>query len=225
MRKGVRVGKRKRAVLPKGANVVLLLSSGFSNERVWERFVALVTAASYAKAVIVTSAREEKEKAFWAQKTYEQFASLGLETRFLDLEKDDPEAALTDADIVYVCGGNTFRLLRAVRQTSFPHLVRTILDKGGLYVGSSAGALLATLSIQVAADISPDVNKVGITDLTALTLVPFHVVPHFEERDTSDVEAFRKAHGDAVETVADGEGLLVGSDGSFERIGFPEAPA
>ena len=85
---------------------------------------------------------------------------------------------LNGYDIVMVEGGNTFYLLKAVRESGFIDIIKDLLARGVVYIGSSAGSYIACPSI-VLATWSDDFDNCGITDYTAMNLVPFFIKAHY----------------------------------------------
>src|SRR5450631_707052 len=64
-------------------------------------------------------------------------------------EAGDPAAAVRDAEVLFVGGGNSFRLLRAFQRLELVDLVRQRACAGQLrYWGSSAGSNLASPTIR-----------------------------------------------------------------------------
>lgn len=92
----------------------------------------------------------------------------------------DYKQALKNVDVILVGGGNTFHLLNQVRLTGFGEWLKTVLDNK-VYMGISAGSILATPSIAIASVDNGDENLCGITDLSGLSLVDFEVSPHTPE--------------------------------------------
>ena len=74
-----------------------------------------------------------------------------------------------DVDLLFVGGGNTFRLLDAVRRSRFLEPVRAFWHDGGDYYGGSAGAVLACETIAIAE--GHDANDCNLKDLAALGLM------------------------------------------------------
>src|SRR4051812_18278329 len=78
-----------------------------------------------------------------------EFARLGIEAEFLDLRAyfDAPEALgdrLSRFDLVWVMGGNSFVLRRAMRQSGFDRVIGDMLTNDQIaYGGFSAGAVVA----------------------------------------------------------------------------------
>lgn len=104
---------------------------------------------------------------------------LGVEVVGLHTSKR-PRAAVESADVVYVGGGNTFRLLAGVQSRRLLEPVRRRVAEGGLkYLGSSAGTNLSCPTIRTTNDMP--IVEPGSFD--ALGLVPFQVNPHYVDAD------------------------------------------
>jgi dipeptidase E len=84
-----------------------------------------------------------------------------------------------EADAVFVGGGNTFRLLKALNDLSILEILRTRVLTGVPYIGSSAGTNVACPTIRT----SNDMPIVEPPSLAALGLVPFQVNPHYLDPD------------------------------------------
>ena len=198
----------------------VLVSSGFSSPAILGKVRATAGDRGYAKAHIITTAHPKKERAPWNGITKQQLEDMGLTVSFVDF--DAGESIDDDADLLYVCGGNTFRLLHGIRTAAAPirDQIASLCDRGGLYVGSSAGAVIVGPDITSAGEIHPDKNHDGITDLTGLRFIPRHVIPHYTPAMDAAVAAFRVRHGipaDAMLLLRDGEGVSV-ADGRYTYI-------
>jgi dipeptidase E len=82
-------------------------------------------------------------------------------------------------DVVMVEGGNTFYLLDSVRKSGFANIVKELLTNGVVYVGISAGAYIACPSIVMATWSNRGYDRCGVTDYSAMNLVPFLVKAHY----------------------------------------------
>jgi dipeptidase E len=91
----------------------------------------------------------------------------------------DPVAAVKEADGVFVGGGNTFVLLRALYDAELVEPLRERALAGMPYMGSSAGSNLAGLTIGT----TNDMPVVEPGSFRALGLVPFNINPHYLDPD------------------------------------------
>lgn len=196
---------------------LLLTSTGLSDPTVLESFEVLSAENGLHSAVIVTTASEGKDENKYAKLAKQQLESLGLETVFADLE-EQPDFDFSGFDTIYVCGGNTFHLLKYAKEAGFGSTIQSLLNRGGAYIGVSAGTLILSPTIDMANEITPDPNEIGLTDLTAFGLVPYHVAVHFDEALEEEVAAFEKKYDVTVERLSNSQAILVGGD-EIQRIG------
>ncbi len=90
----------------------------------------------------------------------------------------DPRAAAEEAGVLFVGGGNTFRLLRTIQRLSLVEPVRRRVAAGELrYMGSSAGTNHACPTIRT----SNDMPIVEPGSFEAFGLIPFQINPHYRD--------------------------------------------
>jgi len=89
---------------------------------------------------------------------------------------DEPRAAIEDADVLFVGGGNSFRLLKSLQRLGLLEPVRRRVEAGALrYLGSSAGTNMACPTLRTTNDmpiVQPD-------SFESLGLIPFQINPHY----------------------------------------------
>lgn len=103
-----------------------------------------------------------------------------LGVRVVGLHTVDARAAIEDAEVIFVGGGNTFRLLKVVQRLGLIEPVRRRAAAGDLaYLGSSAGTNLACPTIRT----SNDMPIVEPETFGAFALLPFQVNPHYRDPD------------------------------------------
>lgn len=142
-------------------------------------------AAGLRFAFVPTAAGPEAESKSWVKADRRQLEVLRCEVSTLDLavaEVDEVESALAAADGVFLTGGNAYHLLWHARRSGFAEHLVPLLEAGSLlYVGTSAGALLAGPDVEPAA--SPE-NRAATPELDSthgLGLVGFSVLAHDHE--------------------------------------------
>jgi dipeptidase E len=132
--------------------------------------------------------------------------------------KEDLKKALSNIDVVYVVGGSTFYLLKAVRESGFDEVIKELLPKGLVYIGLSAGAYIACPSIIMKTWSSRNSNQFGITDFTAMNLVPFLLKAHYEPEMKKLLEEKSK-NLDLDIRVLNNEQALIIRDEKIQLIG------
>ncbi len=110
----------------------------------------------------------------YASRARQRFAQEGLEVRAVGVGRDGV-STLEWADAVFVGGGNTFRLLKTLRDADLLSTVRRRVGEGMIYMGASAGANVAGPTIRT----TNDMPIVQLESFDALGLVPFQINPHY----------------------------------------------
>lgn len=87
----------------------------------------------------------------------------------------EPARIVAEAGIVFVGGGNTFRLAAALQHTGLLEVIRAAVGEGAAYLGSSAGTNVAAPSLRT----TNDMPIVQPPTFETLGLVPFQINPHY----------------------------------------------
>ena len=123
--------------------------------------------------------------------------------------KEEIKDFFKDKNVVHVEGGNTFYLLKAIRETGFADILKELLDEGRVYIGTSAGSYIMCPTIEVS-DWNPDgKDRFGITDFTALNYVPFVLKVHYKDEAENLVKEKMKTLKYPLRILRDGQGILV----------------
>lgn len=120
--------------------------------------------------------------------------SLGLAVDVLDVSAASYESivnSLTKNDIIFIGGGNTFFLLQELRRSGADKILVQEVNKGKLYIGESAGAVIACPDIGYCSGMDSPEKAPELTDYTGLGLVDFYIVPHIGNKEMG--EAAEKA--------------------------------
>ena len=125
----------------------------------------------------VTAASLGDEVAYW-ERARDSLAFVGLTVSHVRWNQE-PLAALERIDALFVGGGNTYVLLKRLREAGLLGTIRARVEAGMPYLGSSAGSNLAGPTILT----TNDWNVVALTAFTALSLVPWNINPHYLEAD------------------------------------------
>jgi dipeptidase E len=128
----------------------------------------------------------------------------------------DWQARLAVVDVILVSGGSTFHLLDQCRKTGFDSwLNKHLQDK--VYVGISAGTIIAAPTIEVAMLPPADANPTGLTDLTGFNWVDFEIEPHCDKDRFSEVKTYASTKNHSVYAIDDQTAIKV-VDGEVEIV-------
>ncbi len=116
----------------------------------------------------------------YAAKARERFTEMGYELHSVH-DAPDPRQAVEEAESIFVGGGNTFRLLKGLYDFELLSSIRSRVEQGMPYIGSSAGSIVAGTTIKT----TKDMPIVEPPSFDALGLVLFQISPHYLDPDPS----------------------------------------
>ncbi len=196
---------------------LLLTSAGFENQKIMKKFLEIIgkPAREITVLYIITAANLDKNP-YWLRWSKKKLIAVGV-TEITEFDiKEVSWSEIKDYDVIYICGGNTYYLLKRIYETGFDKIIKRFISAGKVYVGESAGSYIACPTIEMATWKHKDRDRAGLEDLTALNLVPFLVTAHYEpkyEKIIADATANSRYE---VKTLTDNQAILI-LDGQ-ERI-------
>ena len=179
------------------------------------------------RTAIITNAKDYKTAEDFELKvsSLESYlGSLSLHTERMDLRTfnspDAVEASLAGFNAVFVAGGNSFALRYAMRQSGFDQVIGRLVRNGLLYIGESAGAINAGVTLKKA-EIVDDESVVPEVIYDGLGLADIIVVPHADSSDAAVLNGAAKMRGfyaddNRLRVLNDNQALII-VDG-VERI-------
>jgi dipeptidase E len=128
----------------------------------------------------------------------------------------DPEKAVAEADGIFIGGGNTFRLLKALQDLEFIEPIRRRIRDGASYIGSSAGSSVAGPTIKT----TKDMPIVQPHSFESLGLVPFQISPHFQDPDPNSTHMGETQEDRIIQFLEENETPVLGMrEGAWVRAG------
>jgi len=198
---------------------LLLTSAGMNVKE--EILKILPKPANEIKIAYIITASKFEEDTSYVDKDKKAIIEQGFSVEEIDIrDKNEKELRemLKDKDVVYVQGGNTFYLLKHVKESGFDKVIKELIQKGVIYIGVSAGSYIACPTIEMALWKDQDKNIVGLEGLTALNLVPFllsvHYTPEYKEIIKKGISSSKYP----VRILTDDQAILV-RDNKVELVG------
>jgi len=151
------------------------------------------------------------------------FQNLGCMTEHLKKKnviynRNIVEEKISRADIIYICGGDTIKLLEFVKEYEIVDLLRAAYERGAILVGKSAGAIL--------------LSKEGFSDsyilrrekdhhefINGLGFVNYSIIPHYKETEQKEKDlekALQKTNRNCI-GIQNGTALLIKNE-KIEKI-------
>ncbi|MDR1210374.1 MAG: Type 1 glutamine amidotransferase-like domain-containing protein [Clostridiales bacterium] len=158
----------------------LFLSSYFAGAA--KLFPYFAGGCSGKKAVFIPTASLREKMTFFVGADLKALRKLGLIVNELEVSsasRDEIADKISNADYVFVAGGNTFFLLQELRRSGADKLIAEHINSGKPYIGSSAGSVVVSRNIEYLKYMdepaaAPDLNG----DFAGLSVVDFCIVPH-----------------------------------------------
>lgn len=134
------------------------------------------------------------------------------EVDIMGKSKDELRNFFKDKNVIHIEGGNTFYLLKAIRETGFAEILKELLNEGKIYIGTSAGAYVMCPTIEVSDWNDETVDRFGVSDFTALNYVPFLLKVHYKDEQKELVKEKIKILKYPIRILRDEQGILVEND-------------
>jgi dipeptidase E len=150
----------------------------------------------------------------YAAKAQERFRDMGLSLTSIHDVSNMPRA-VDDAEVIFVGGGNTFRLLKGLHDHDLLGSIRRRVAAGVPYIGSSAGSIVACPTLKT----TKDMPVVQPPSFEALGLVPFQISPHYLDPDSSSTHMGETQEERIMQFLEENEEPVVGlREGSILRV-------
>lgn len=142
-------------------------------------------------------------------------------------ESKDPKSAIENAGAIFIGGGNTFVLLDTLIRKDLMSVLKTAVENGKPYLGTSAGSNIAGPSVKT----TNDMPIVHPDSLDALNLIPFNINPHYLDPDPNSkhkgetretrIREFHVYNSEIVLGLREGSWLEVNGDDMVLKGGQP----
>jgi len=159
-------------------------------------------------------------------------SELGIQSEAVDLRDysqahDSLRNKVLDAEMLWVVGGNTFLLRKAMAISGLDHILSSMRDDPDfVYGGYSAGICVLSPSLKgIHLADEPEARSIGYEHETlwdGLGLLDYYIVPHyrcehFESEKMEAVVDYYRKHNLPYETLADG-GVILDTTHKSEQV-------
>jgi dipeptidase E len=150
----------------------------------------------------------------YAAKAEERLREMGLSVTSIH-DVSNMQRAVGEAEVIFVGGGNTFRLLKGLHDHDLLDPIRQRVAAGVPYIGSSAGSIVACPTLKT----TKDMPVVQPPSFEALGLVPFQISPHYLDPDAASTHMGETQEERIMQFLEENEAPVVGlREGSVLRV-------
>jgi dipeptidase E len=155
----------------------------------------------------------------WLYKDREKLVDMGFKVKDLDIDgksKEFLQNELKNVDVVFVSGGNSYYLLEKVNESGFGEIIKELISKGVVYIGSSAGSVITCPTIAMVEDLDDIKDAPGLKSFKGLNLVDFLIFVHYGQEDCKkEYETINKNwvnKGYEIKYLTNSQALVVDGD-------------
>jgi dipeptidase E len=150
----------------------------------------------------------------YAATARERFQKMGYKLDSIHTAAN-PRQAVNETDALFIGGGNTFRLLKALYDHDLLSAIRLRANTGMPYIGSSAGANVAGPTIKT----TKDMPILQPPSFDALGLVPFQISPHFLDPDPNSTHMGETQEERIIQFLEENDTTVAGlREGAIVRV-------
>ncbi len=190
---------------------LLLTSAGLITPQISRVLIDEFSGSIYTvRALVVAYAKNSIEESY-VQQSKQELIGVGFQNvEIANMHYQVELENLGDFGVIYVCGGNTFSILDKLRETELDSYIINQINKGTIYVGVSAGSIIAGPNIEIAGWGSEgDKNEIELNDLHGCNLTDIMIFPHFHEGLKDEVEEFKKKTNYEVIPITNEQAVFV----------------
>lgn len=156
---------------------ILLTSCGIINNDLKNHFYKLINKKIEKIKVCFIKIASEGEldpDKTWIDEEYQSILDLGIKKENIIEYKF--KMNLLDFDIIYMLGGNTFYLMKKLKENAIDIEIANAINNGIIYVGSSAGSVIMGNNIETS--LPYDENWVKLENFEGLNYIEGNIIPH-----------------------------------------------
>jgi dipeptidase E len=150
----------------------------------------------------------------YSTKAQARFTAMGYQLMSIH-QCEDKHHAIKNAEAIFIGGGNTFRLLKALYEFDLLSSIRQRVESGMPFIGSSAGSNVAAPTIKT----TNDMPIVEPPSFDALNLIAFQINPHYLDPDPASKHMGETREERLLQYLEENETPVVGlREGAMIRI-------
>lgn len=198
-------------------NIKLIFSSfGFNSPIMREKFSKVIScdeSLAEKRCLVLPYAGFNVENTFEREKI--GLTEFGFSPKNIVFVRKREDVICSPPDYIYVSGGDPYKLLKALRELGLlEDIAICVKEKNAVYIGVSAGADIATKSIEYVTRLE-DNNVIEDGNFEALSLISETILCHYDHRSYFTLKECERISGNRVMTINDDQ-LLIYENGIWK---------
>ena len=137
------------------------------------------------KAIFIPTAGDPYDNRDFVEADRIALEKYGLDVVEMDVKNRSEEEireAIDGADIVLVAGGNTFYLMEKLKKSGADKVIKEFIEKGGMYIGSSAGSIICCPTIEGAEEFDDPSLAPKLDNFDGMGIFKDVIIPHTQKK-------------------------------------------
>ena len=133
------------------------------------------------KAIFIPTAGDPYDNRDFVEADKLALEKYGLNVVEMDVKNKDEEEirkAIDGADVVLVAGGDTFYLMEKLKESGADKIIKKFIEKGGVYIGSSAGSIVCCPTIEGAEEFDNPSLAPRLDNFDGMGVFKDVIIPH-----------------------------------------------
>jgi dipeptidase E len=133
------------------------------------------------KAIFIPTAGDPYDNKDFVEADRIALEKYGLDIVEMDIKNKNEEEirkAIVGAGIVLVAGGDTFYLMEKLKESRADKIIKEFVERGGIYIGSSAGSIICCPTIEGAEDFDDPNLAPKLENFDGLGIFKDVIIPH-----------------------------------------------
>lgn len=133
------------------------------------------------KAIFIPTAGDPYDNKDFIEADKLALEKYGLDVVKIDVKNKDEEEirkAIDGADVILVAGGDTFYLMEKLKESGADKVIKEFIEKGGVYIGSSAGSIVCCPTIEGAEEFDDPSLAPELDNFDGMGVFKDVIIPH-----------------------------------------------
>lgn len=133
------------------------------------------------KAIFVPTAGDPYDNRDFVEADKIALKKHGFDVIEVDVKNKDEEEirkVIDGADVVLVAGGDTFYLMEKLKESGADKVIKEFIEKGGIYIGSSAGSIICCPTIEGAEEFDDPRLAPELDNFDGMGVFKDVIIPH-----------------------------------------------